>query len=48
MSKGSDLLKFLVEHKMSIQEAIDLLKTFEPVIRRKIKETAVIKDYEKR
>jgi hypothetical protein len=36
MSKRNDLLKFLVENKIPLRQAIEMLEQAEPIIRRKI------------
>jgi hypothetical protein len=48
MSKRNDLLKFLVENKIPLRQAIEMLEQAEPIIRRKVKEKAVLENYEKR
>jgi hypothetical protein len=48
MARKSELLMFLLEKKLTIQQAIDILEQAAVQIIRKKKEKAVITDYEKR
>ena len=48
MSKTGSLLKYMVENKITIREAIELLQREEEILRSKVKEKAVIQDIEKR
>lgn len=48
MSKTSALLKYMVENRITIREAIELLQRAEDILRSKVKEKAVIRDIEKR
>lgn len=48
MNIPSELLIFLLDHKISIPEAIKMLEEADKKIKSKFKEKAVIKDYEKR
>jgi hypothetical protein len=50
MPKTAKLLKFLIENKIPIREAIDFLKLAERMIiaKKLAKETAVLPEYEKR
>jgi hypothetical protein len=48
MSKRTELLRFLIDKGMTIRQAIEMLEQAEPIIRRKVKEKAVLENYEKR
>ena len=47
-AKANSLLKYMLENKITIREAIELLQHAEDILRRKAKEKAVIQDIEKR
>jgi hypothetical protein len=48
VSKTSALLKYMVENRITIREAIELLQRAEDILRSKVKEKAVVRDIEKR
>ena len=48
MGKSNELLKFLIEKKIPIRQAIEILETAEKILLARRKEKAVTQDYEKR
>jgi len=48
MGKSNDLLKYLIEKKIPIRQAIEILEAAEKILLARRKEKAITKDYEKR
>jgi len=48
MKKRNELLRFLIENKIPLRQAIEMLEAAEKILLEKRKEKAVSQDYEKR
>lgn len=48
MGKSNELLKYLIEKKIPIRQAIEILEAAEKILLVRRKEKAVVENYEKR